>query len=328
MVSVILSITKPFDSNLKFGVEYKERESSTNIKDDEVAVKIEAAAFNHRDVWILKDKYAGVSTGSLLGADGVGHITRNGSVGQRVLLNPGRNWDKDEQGPEGEFGILGLAPLVGTFTNEEVIVKEEDVVPCPEFLSDAEAAALPLAGLAAYRAVFTKCKVQKGQHVLITGIDGGVALYALQFAVAAGANSIELGAKGGVNYKDEDCIHQLQKLLGNNKLSSIVDGAGGFLYEHYPSVLRHGGIVACYDYTACIDTGLNLPFPYVLGNIDFKGSTMGSRTEFVKIVKFVDEHKIKPIASQVWKGLNKGTFEEAVKSMAHENRFGKLVIEF
>lgn len=65
------------------------------------------------------------------------------------------------------------------------------------------------------RAVFTKALVQKDQHILITGIGGGVALFALQFAVAAGANvyvtsssqekiqrAIELGAKGGVNYKD------------------------------------------------------------------------------------------------------------------------------
>ncbi|CAO3662692.1 unnamed protein product [Rhizopus stolonifer] len=329
MVSVILSNTKPFNSKFKFGVEYKERQASTNIKDGEVAVKIKAAAFNHRDVWILKDEYAGASTGSLLGSDGVGHITRNGSVGQRVLLNPGHNWDKDEQGPEREFGILGLAPLVGTFTNEEVIVKEEDTVPCPEFLSNTEAAALPLAGLTAYRVVFTKCKVQKGQHVLITGIGGGVALYALQFAVAAGANvyvtssssekiqkSIELGAKGGINYKDEDCIDQLQKLLGNNKLSSIIDGAGGPLYEQYPRVLRSGGTIACYGYTASLSTGLNLPISYVIENINVKGSTMGSRDEFVKMVKFVDERKIKPIVSQVWNGLNKDTFEEAVKAMA------------
>lgn len=65
-----------------------------------------------------------------------------------------------------------------------------------------------------YRAVFTKCQIEKGDHVLITGIGGGVALFALQFAVAAGAHvyvtssspekiqkAIELGAKGGANYK-------------------------------------------------------------------------------------------------------------------------------
>lgn len=70
------------------------------------------------------------------------------------------------------------------------------------------------------RALFTKALVQKGDHVLVTGIGGGVALFALQFAVAAGVNvyvtssspekirkAVELGAKGGVNYKDrKSCV--------------------------------------------------------------------------------------------------------------------------
>lgn len=180
------------------------------------------------------DQYDGTVLDSVLGSDGVGYITKNGQRGQRVLINPGYGWDSDERGPERDFHILGLLPVIGTFTKEEVIVEKEDIVPCPEFLSMTEAAALPLAGLTAYRyqkvfckkklnfdrnvlyrSLFTKGLVQKGQHILITGIGGGVALFALQFAVAAGAHvyvtssspekiqkSIELGAIGGVNYKD------------------------------------------------------------------------------------------------------------------------------
>jgi NADPH:quinone reductase-like Zn-dependent oxidoreductase len=76
-----------------------------------------------------------------------------------------------------------------------------------------EAAGLSLAGLTAYRAVFTKGQVTKGQNVLITGIGGGAALFALQYAAAVGANvyvtssseskierARQYGAKGGVNY--------------------------------------------------------------------------------------------------------------------------------
>ncbi|KAG1420156.1 hypothetical protein G6F57_023650 [Rhizopus arrhizus] len=77
--------------------------------------------------------------------------TANGNVGQRVLINPGYGWKSDERGPEDEFHILGLLPAIGTMTEEEVIVEKEDVAPCPEHLSLAEAAALPLAGLTAYR---------------------------------------------------------------------------------------------------------------------------------------------------------------------------------
>ncbi|KAG1377350.1 hypothetical protein G6F61_006813 [Rhizopus arrhizus] len=341
MVSAILTETQPFDSKFKYGVEFKEHKSSENLADHQVAVQIQAAAFNHRDVWILMDQYDGTVLDSVLGSDGVGYITKNGQRGQRVLINPGYGWDSDERGPERDFHILGLLPVIGTFTKEEVIVEKEDIVPCPEFLSMTEAAALPLAGLTAYRSLFTKGLVQKGQHILITGIGGGVALFALQFAVAAGAHvyvtssspekiqkSIELGAIGGVNYKDENCMEELKKLLGNNVLSAVIDGAGGPLYAEYPKLMRPGGIVVGYGQTATVTTGLNIPISYLIKNIDYRGVTMGSRVEFRKMVEFVEKHKIRPIVSHVWKGLNKNTFEQAILTMSRGNQFGKLVIEF
>lgn len=99
--------------------------------------------------------YPGIKVGSVLGADAVGYITKNGTselpVGQRVLLNPGRNWASDERGPEGDFRILGLLPCVGTLTEEPVAIDHEELIACPQHLSAAEAAALPLAGLTAYR---------------------------------------------------------------------------------------------------------------------------------------------------------------------------------
>lgn len=68
-------------------------------------------------MWILKGLYPGIKEGSVLGADGVGIVVKKGSsdsqVGQRVLINPGVNWDSDPRGPEGAFGILGLLPFAG-----------------------------------------------------------------------------------------------------------------------------------------------------------------------------------------------------------------------
>jgi NADPH:quinone reductase-like Zn-dependent oxidoreductase len=99
--------------------------------------------------------YPSIVLNSVLGADAVGHVVKNGtsglSVGQRVLLNPGYGWNSDERGPEKEFTILGLLPRVGTFTEEPIIMDNDDLIACPEHLSTAEAAALPLAGLTAYR---------------------------------------------------------------------------------------------------------------------------------------------------------------------------------
>jgi NADPH:quinone reductase-like Zn-dependent oxidoreductase len=99
--------------------------------------------------------YPGIVLGSVLGSDAVGYITKNGTselpVGQRVLLNPGYGWASDERGPEKDFRILGLLPCNGTFTEEPIVMDNDELVACPEHLNSSEAAALPLAGLTAYR---------------------------------------------------------------------------------------------------------------------------------------------------------------------------------
>ncbi|KAI8968208.1 hypothetical protein BDF20DRAFT_925274 [Mycotypha africana] len=347
MVSVILSENATTQTKYKYGLELKENPVGEFSADKSQAlVKVQAAALNHRDVWILKGMYPGIKVGSVLGSDAVGYVIKKSDhnddtihIGQRVLLNPGSGWVSDERGPEQTFGILGLLPWAGTLTEEPVWMDMEELVACPTHLSNAEAAALPLAGLTAYRALFTKGLVKKDEHVLITGIGGGVALCALQFAVAAGAHvyvtsssatkiekAIALGAKGGVNYKDDDFIRELKKLLGKNLLSAVIDGAGGPLYGVYPKVMRTGGIIVNYGQTASVK-GVTYSMSHVLKNIDIRGSTMGSRTEFKEMVKFVEENKIKPVVSRVWDGLNAKALDEAIATMSNSEQFGKLVIQ-
>ncbi|KAI9283348.1 hypothetical protein BY458DRAFT_448823 [Sporodiniella umbellata] len=341
MVSAILSETNVFDSKFSLGIEVKKNPRAIELGSHQSAIRIQAAALNHRDVWILKKQYGGIVMDSVLGSDGVGYVTKNGAVGQRVLINPSIGWESDERGPEGKFTILGLLPAIGTLTEEEVAVDKDDIVPCPEHLSLSEAAALPLAGVTAYRALFTKAQIKAGEHVLITGIGGGVALTALQFAVATGAHvyvtssspekiqkAIKLGAKGGVNYKDDKCIEELAKLLDKNKLAAVIDGAGGRLYSKYPKVMMNGGIIASYGQTSSTAEGVKISMVHVLKNIELKGSTMGSRKEFQKMVKFVDQHKIRPVISQVWKKLSKESIEDAILTMSRGDQFGKLVLEF
>ena len=123
------------------------------------------------------------------------------------------------------------------------------------------------------RAAIVNAGVQKGHNVLITGIGGGVALLALQLCVARGANvyvssgsedklrkAVELGAKGGVNYKEKDWPAQLAKLLelvggsGRNGapevslslLDAVVDSGGGEVMAQVNKVLKPGGKVVVY----------------------------------------------------------------------------------
>ena len=233
-------------------------------KDNEVVVRITAAALNHRDLFVRQHLYPGISFGVPLLADGCGYVIATGSSseaqkwkGKRVILNPGVGWKDDPDGPESP---KGYAILGGTKSNplgtlgETVTIDAGELEEAPQHLSSVEAAALPLTGLTAWRATMTKSgNAQKGRNILITGIGGGVALNALQFATAAGANvyvssgneeklkkAKDLGATGGVNYKEKDWEKKLLEQLPSDRkwIDAIIDGAGGDIVQKATKLLK------------------------------------------------------------------------------------------
>ncbi|TNY18484.1 hypothetical protein DMC30DRAFT_426415 [Rhodotorula diobovata] len=316
---------------------------------DQVLVKVLAAGFNHRDVFQRQSLYPGTifhtaETPSILGADAVGVVVSPSHPlnGQRVLPYPAANWDSSPYGPDvpgKQFGILGSVKQTGgrgTYA-EYVAVGKDDVVKCPEHLTKEEAATVPLGSLTAWRATFTKADVKKGDNVLITGIGGGVAILSLQLAVAAGANvwvtsssadkikrAQELGAKGGVNYKDDDWPKQLQALLPSLRphLDAVIDSAGGPIVTQLLRLLKDGAVVSCYGQT--MGKPIELSMAAVLKNIELKGSTMGSRDEFFAAVAFVDKHKIHPVVDSVLEGLEHA--EDGFQLLKQGGQFGKVVI--
>ena len=231
----------------------------------QAVVSLKAAALNRRDFWITQGMYPGVKAPCILGSDGAGVLESVGEgvdaswVGRDVIINPGGDWGPDEAAQQGAFNILGM-PDDGTFA-ERLAIPAAQLAAKPEHLSWAEAAALPLAGLTAYRAVFSQGGLQEGQTILITGIGGGVAVSALQFAVAAGAKALvtsssaeklsrasELGAAAGANYKEEGWA----KTLGgeHGPIDLIIDSAGGEGYNDLLDLVKPGGRVVNYGATA------------------------------------------------------------------------------
>ncbi|KAK5165977.1 hypothetical protein LTR04_000947 [Oleoguttula sp. CCFEE 6159] len=312
-------------------------------KDNDVVIRVTAAALNHRDLFIRQHLYPGTTFGVPLLADGCGTVTATGTspaakrwLGKRVILNPGTGWKSAPEGPEDAKGyaILGgtKANPMGTLA-ESVCVDASEVEEAPAHLSGVEAAALPLTGLTAWRAFYTKSgNALPGRNILITGIGGGVALMALLFASAAGCNVFvtsgseeklkrarEMGAQGGVSYKAEGWEKKLLEQLPRDRkfLDAIIDGAGGDVA---------GGVIVSYGMTL----GPQMPFLMgaVLKNIEVRGSTMGSRKEFADMVEFVKTKQLRPVVSRVVHGLDNiegidGLFEDMKKG----SQFGKLVVE-
>jgi zinc-binding alcohol dehydrogenase/oxidoreductase len=186
----------------------------------EAVVALKAAALNRRDYWITQGMYPGIMLPVVLGSDGAGVVASVGTnvdaawQGREVIIDPGLDWGDSEAAQSTKFHILGL-PRDGTFA-DQVVVPATQLHDKPLHLTWQEAAALPLAGVTAYRALFSQGGLQRGDALLITGIGGGVATFALQFAIAAGANvwvtsssdekiarAVALGAKGGFNYKSD-----------------------------------------------------------------------------------------------------------------------------
>ncbi|KAG5635627.1 hypothetical protein H0H81_010588 [Sphagnurus paluster] len=317
------------------------------LKEGEILVRIGAAAFNHRDVWIRKGQYPRIGFGSVFGSDGAGTVIaaydpNDPLLHKRVFLTPSRGWAKHPEAPESDFGILGgvTYPTLGTFA-EYVVVERDEVIPSPAYLSDVEISAWPLGGVTAWRAAVVNGQVSAGQNVLITGIGGGVALIALQLCIAKGASvyvtsgsaekikkAVALGAKGGVSYKDKNWPAQLAALLGKNKdgkkeLDVVVDSGGGEIMTQTGKILKQGGRVVCYGMTANIM--ISFTMREVLKNQRLIGSTMGSRQDLVDATNFLTENRIVPVVSHVLDGLESA--EQGFEVMSRGDQFGKIVIK-
>ncbi|KAK8080671.1 zinc-type alcohol dehydrogenase-like protein YycR [Apiospora hydei] len=328
----------------------------------EVLVELHAAALNHRDLFIRQHLYPGISFAHPLLADGCGTVIGYGRgtesdfpslLNRRVLLMPTRGWYQSRDGPEDlkKYTVIGGSQGDPAGAAQRYIaLPAAEVEPLPAHLTSVEGAALPLVGVTAWRALVTKCfdgdlARAPGRNILVTGIGGGVALQLLQFGVALGCNVYvtsgdpaklaratgpDLGAKGGVNYRDKDWDAQLGKLLPADRpyLDAVVDGAGGDLVARTVRLLKPGGVLACYGMT--LSPNMNWSMGAVMKNVELRGSTMGSRAEFAAMVEFVRAHKVRPVVSRV---IRSGGLEDLdaidglYEDMRQGKQFGKLVIE-
>lgn len=301
---------------------------------DEVVMQVKAAALNRRDYWITEGMYPGIEPPVVLGSDGAGVVQGLGSElgnfwqDREVLINPGLNWGNNQAVQADDFNILGL-PRDGTFATE-VVVPATQLHAKPAHLDWHEAAALPLAGLTAYRALFSQGELQAGETVLITGIGGGVATFALQFAVAAGANvwvtssssekidrAVELGAAGGFDYTQDDWWKDFVEAP-----QLIVDSAGGAGYGALLNIAAPAGRIVNYGATAGPPPKFDL-FKVFWKQLRIIGTTMGSASDFTAMLELVDKRQIRPVIDGVFP-LAEGN--EALGRMQSSPQFGKYVL--
>jgi NADPH:quinone reductase-like Zn-dependent oxidoreductase len=305
----------------------------------QVRVTMKAVALNFRDLLMVRGLYApGKPTPFVPFSDGCGVID---AVGEGVGIRPGtrvaplffQGWA--EGPPTLDKVRTSLAHPLGGVAAGSIVLDEAGVVPVPDHLSDEEVATLPCAALTAWRAMFCDARLTPGRVVLLQG-TGGVSLFGLQFAKAAGLTVIitsssdaklerarSLGADHGINYRTSpDWAAEARRLTGGDGVDFIMEVGGGETLRHSLKAVRMGGHIAVMGVLsgAAIKADVGL---FNASGARVQGVAVGSREMFVDMNRAIVAHRLRPVVSQVFELNDVAT---AIAAMSQGSHFGKIVM--
>ena len=285
-------------------------------------VHVRAAALNHHDIWSLR----GVGLPSerlpmILGCDAAG-VDEDGNevIVHAVIADPDAG-DGDETLDPGRTLLSELHP--GTLA-ERIVVPRRNLVAKPASMSFEEAACLPTAWLTAYRMLFTRASLRPGDTVLVQGAGGGVATALILLARAAG---LRVWATSRDESKRERAV-QLgahEAFASDERLPSRVDAVmetvGRATWKHSIRALRPGGVVVVSGATTGDDPSADLTQVFFMQR-SVIGSTMGTRGELERLVRFCDASGVRPIIDSV---RPLADAREGFERMLLGESFGKIV---
>lgn len=308
---------------------------------NEVLVRLRAASLNFRDLLVLEGKYGRLQKREnlILLSDGAGEVAALGpgvsqwKVGDRVVgcFFPG--W---QDGPVDESKVHRmLGGLLDGVAAEYRVFGENEILPIPQAWSFIEAATLPCAGLTAWNCVHAAHETKPGDIVLTQG-TGGVSLFALQFAVAAGATVFAtssgeeklarlraLGATHLVNYRaDAEWGKTARKVTGRG-VDFVVEVGGAGTIKQSIRATRMGGTIALVGVVSGVAQELNLPL-IAMNALRLIGVAVGSRADFAAMLRAIEQHQIKPVVDRVFPLAELGQALAWLKSGQH---VGKVCIE-
>lgn len=304
----------------------------------QVLVRMTAASLNYRDLATIM--YGGHRLPFVPLSDGCGVVEAVGpgvtrvAVGDRVITQFFQDW------PAGEPTTAGLATALGGTLDgclsEKMVLAEGGVTKAPPSLSDVEAACLPCAGLTAWRGLQTG-GLKPGDVVVVQG-TGGVSIFALQFAKAAGATVIAtsssddklarakaLGADHLINYKTTpDWAKAVKKITAGAGADHVIEVGGAGTLVQSLNAIRIGGHIAVIG----LLTGVSqeVPVPLIFSkNARISGITVGSREMTEEMCRAIEANGIKPVVDKV---LPFTDAVEALKLMQGQGHFGKIALSF
>jgi len=310
----------------------------------EVLVRMKAVSLNYRDFLMVHGLYGRMpaTSGAITPfSDGCGLVEAVGegvtrvAVGDRVATLFFQGWISGPPTLEKLSTALGH-PIPGA-GRELAVFSQEGVSKVPGFLTDEEVSTLPCAGLTAWRALFEDASLKPGETVVLQG-TGGVSIFGLQFAHAAGfrtvitsssddklARAAGMGATRGVNYKAEpEWSKAVRDATGGRGADFIMEVGGGGTIEQSLQAVKIGGHIAIIGVVAGMGSGLN-PAALIGNSARLQGVSVGSRDMFEAMCAAIDLHQIRPVVDKVYPWTEaRGAFA-AMKGGEH---FGKIVLRF
>ena len=287
-----------------------------------VVVDVRAAALNHHDVFSAKG--VGLAEGQLpmiLGTDAAGTDPDGNEVVVHGVINDPAWVGPEELDPK--LVLLSEGPQ-GALA-ERVAVPAGNLIPKPPELSFEEAACLPTAWLTAYRMLFVRGELRPGDTVLVQGASGGLANALIRLGAAAGLRVWVTGRDEGKRAFAEQLGAHATFESGARlpeRVDAVMDSVGAPTFKHSIRALKRGGILVSSGATGGYVAEVELARVFRL-NLRIAGSTMGTREELDRLVRFCVERDLRPEIAEV---LDLGDTPAAVARMAAGDVRGKLVL--
>ncbi len=314
----------------------------------EVLIQVKASALNHLDIWVRRG-WPGLklTMPHILGSDGAGVVAALGEgvtgveVGTRCAVDPGVNRYPDAYTRRGLDSVSPGYTIIGEhapgFHAEYAVVPADNLLPLPDHVDFASAAAASLVFLTAWRMLIHRAQIRAGESVLILGAGGGVNTAAIQIAKFAGCTvyattstqakmqkARELGADVVLNYRDDpEWPKAIYRLTGRRGVDVVVDNVGQATWRDSLRVVARGGRIVTVGNTSGPVAETDIRF--IFGKqISIIGSTMGGHQDYRDVMALVFDGTFKPVIHRVMP-LVQGV--EAMAILERGEQCGKIVLE-
>lgn len=308
----------------------------------EILVRVRASSLNYHDYLVAT---GGIPTtpGRIPMSDGAGEVVAVGpagaagspqfKVGDRVMGTFFRDWSDGDLTPDRASRVHG--EQIDGYACDYVAMPAGAFTLAPRGYSHEEAATLPCAGLTAWRALICDGPLKPGEVVLVQG-TGGVSIFALQFAKAAGAVVIAtsssdeklerlktLGADHVINYKTQEKWGKAAKeWTGGRGVDHVVEVGGSGTLAQSMTAVRLGGHIALIGVLAGME-GKVSTVRLMAGQIRLQGVTVGSRAHQTEMVRGIDANGLRPVID---KSFPLEGMADAFRHQASGKHFGKICL--